>query len=160
MSIRPLGIALLALALLASTAGFTPAFADATGAAVHSASGKVVDANSGLPLAGVKLATEGPTAATTTTRPDGTFTISGLASGEYSLIATRSGYETTASEIFIVGNEDISGLTLAIARTQGSNTGSRVLGRTTVRASQSLQKAATISRTVSAQSLAQQGYFR
>ena len=160
MSIRPLGIALLVLAIFASTAGFAPAFADSAAATVHSASGKVVDANSGLPLAGVKLVTEGPTAATTTTRPDGTFTIPGLASGEYSLIATRSGYETTASEIFIVGDQDLAGLILAIAQTQGSNTGSRVLGRTTVRASQSLQKAATISKTVSAQSLAQRGYFR
>jgi outer membrane receptor for ferrienterochelin and colicin len=161
MSIRPLGIALFAAAvLLAPIAVLAPAFADTATSMVHSASGKVVDANSGLPLAGVKLVTEGPTSATATTQLDGTFTIPGLASGEYSLVATRSGYETTASEIFIVGTEDLTGLTLAIARTQGSNTGTRVLGRTTVRASQSLQKAATISKTVSAQSLAQQGYFR
>ena len=62
------------------------------------------------------------------------------------IVASRNGYETTASG-FIVDGSDLRGLTLAINRTQGGNSGARVLGVTTVRA-QSLQKAATISHTV------------
>ncbi|HEY7980893.1 MAG TPA: TonB-dependent receptor [Candidatus Eremiobacteraceae bacterium] len=129
-------------------------------ATTRSVSGAVVDSTSGLPLANVKLVTSGPTAASTVTGADGRFTFATLAVGEYSIVATRAGYETTASEIFIVDGSDLRGLTLAINRTQGGNSGARILGVTTIRASQSLQKAATISHTVSAQSLQQQGYFR
>ena len=162
MPIRPLGLSSMVAAVIIAFAALSSsaAAADPASTATHSASGRVVDVNSGLPLANVKLTTEGPTVETTTTRQDGSFTLVGLAPGEYSILASRAGYETTASELFIVGSEDLRGLTLAIAQTQGGNTGSRVLGRTTVRASQSLQKAATISKTVSAQSLAQRGYFR
>ena len=129
-------------------------------ATAHSVSGSVVDSTSGLPLANVKLVTSGPTVVSTVTTLDGRFVFASLATGEYSIVATRTGYETTESEIFIVDGSDLRGLTLAISRTQGGNSGVRVLGVTTIRASQSLQKAATISHTGSAQSLQQQGYFR
>ncbi|HEY5095185.1 MAG TPA: TonB-dependent receptor [Candidatus Eremiobacteraceae bacterium] len=144
----------------AAAAADTPAAPTATPATAHSVSGIVVDATSGLPLANVKLVTAGPTSMSTVTALNGYFKFASLAVGEYSIIASRTGFETTESEIFIVDGSDLSGLTLAINRTQGGNSGARVLGVTTVRASQSLQKAATISRTVSAQSLQQQGYYR
>ncbi|HKW44009.1 MAG TPA: TonB-dependent receptor plug domain-containing protein, partial [Candidatus Eremiobacteraceae bacterium] len=136
------------------------ASAPASVAPTHSVSGAVVDSTSGLPLANVKLVTSGPTAASTVTGLNGRFTFASLAPGEYSIIATRIGYETTASEIFIVDGSALLGLTLAINRTQGGNSDARILGVTTVRASQSLQKAATISRVVSAQSIQQQGFYR
>jgi outer membrane cobalamin receptor len=151
---------LLAAGAPALAAADEPAGAPAAAASVHSVSGIVVDATSGLPLANVKLLTTGPTAISTVTTLDGHFTFASLAVGEYSIVASRTGYETTESEIFIVDGNDLRGLTLAINRTQGGNSGARILGVTTVRASQSLQKAATISHTVSAQSLQQQGYFR
>jgi outer membrane cobalamin receptor len=163
MSNRFAGIILASLLVVAAPA-VAAADPTATGttpqATTHSVSGSVVDSTSGLPLANVKLITAGPTAASTVTAADGRFTFVALAVGEYSIIASRTGYETTASEIFIVDGGDLRGLTLAISRTQGGNSGSRILGRTTVRASQSLQKAAAVSHTVSAQSLQQQGFFR
>jgi outer membrane receptor protein involved in Fe transport len=142
-----------------AAADTTPA-ASAPAAATYSVSGSVVDSTSGLPLANVKLVIAGPTASTTVTGADGRFTFAALSVGQYSIIASRAGYETTASETFVVDTSNLRDLTLAINRTQGGNSGARILGVTTIRASQSLQKAATISHTVSAQSLQQQGYFR
>ena len=163
----PNRLAVIVLSLLSTFLSFSAAsLADADPAsraaafAHHSASGLVVDATSGLPLANVRLVSDGPTVTSTVSGSDGRFTLTGLAAGEYSIVASRTGYETTASEIFILAANDLHGLTLAIASTQGSNSGVRVLGVTTVNATQSLQKAATISKTVSAQSLQQQGYYR
>src|ERR1022692_1305341 len=133
---------IIASILAAATPAAAAADASAAVGAAHSVPGTVVDSTSGLPLANVKLVTSGPTVVSTVTTLDGRFVFATLATGEYSIVASRTGYETTASEIFIVDGSDLRGLTLAINRTQGGNSGTRVLGVTTVRASQSLQKAA------------------
>src|ERR1700719_676947 len=160
---RPLVVIVISIVLAAAPAlakSDPPATTPAASESAHSVSGVVVDSTSGLPLANVKLLTTGPTSASAVTALDGRFKFASLTAGEYSIVASRAGYETTESELFIVDGSDLRGLTLAINRTQGGNSGARVLGVTTVRASQSLQKSATISHTVSAQSLQQQGYFR
>jgi len=123
-------------------------------------SGRVIDAATGLGLSGVQVTTEGVVTVMTVSDHNGAFKLSGLKTGTYELIVARSGYETTASEQFQLGDASITNLTLAVNRTQGSDTGVRVLGRTTIRASQSLQTASVVYRSVSSQSLQQQGYFR
>ena len=122
---------LIAGAAPALAAADVPAATPATATSTHSVSGIVVDATSGLPLANVKLVTTGPTTASATTTLNGHFTFASLAVGEYSIVASRTGYETTESEIFIVDGSDLRGLTLAVNRTQGGNSGARAPNRAT-----------------------------
>ena len=134
------------------------ASADQTGAAV---SGKVIDAATGLGLAGVLVQTEGPTITASTTDARGAFSLAGLTPGYYNLLMYLNGYVTTESEPFRVDpNATQRPLTLALQRGQGLSQSTRVLGTTTVRATASLQKAALIYKAVSAEPLQQQGFYR
>ena len=125
-----------------------------------SISGKVVDASTGLGLPGVKIESYGATLADATSDRGGSFTLAGLQAGQYTLILSLVGYETTASEQFEVSAGQTRFVTLSIQRTQAANPNVRVLGRTTIRASQTLQSASLIYQAASAPALAQQGYFR
>ena len=144
------------VALLAAALFVSPGPLRAAGIAVN---GAVVDAQSGLPLAGVKLQTIGPTVQTATTNVAGKFTLTDLAPGTYSLQANLSGYETTISEEFSVTPGFLLPLTLALQRASGS-TSLRVLARTTVTAARSLQKASVIYESVSANTLTREGVTR
>lgn len=121
--------------------------------------GKVVDAGSGLPLASVKLTTVGPTVVTTTSNSAGRFQLDNLAPGTYSLQMVLDGYDNTVSEEFAVGGGFSLPLTLAMQRTTSSHQ-IRTLGRTTVTASASLQKATVIYKQVSGNTLQRQGITR
>ena len=123
-------------------------------------SGKVIDASTGLPIGGVYLETSGPTYASTTTNSAGSFSMSGLQPGTYSLLARLTGYESTLSEEFIVTAGHTLSLALALQRQSGSASAPRVLARTTVTASRSLQKASVYYQSVSGNSLQTQGMTR
>ena len=127
---------------------------------VASINGKVVDAATGLGLPGVNIESYGTTSAATTTDKAGTFRLQGLQPGRYTLFLSLNGYETTASEQFYVSTGQARTVTLSIQRTQNGSSNVRVLGRTTIRASQTLQSASLIYQATSAPALAQQGYFR
>jgi outer membrane cobalamin receptor len=122
--------------------------------------GRVVDASTGLGLAGVLVQTEGPTINVASTDRQGDFALSGLVPGYYSLLMHLEGFVTTESEPFRVSVGPSQTLTLAIQRGSGISASTRVLGTTTVRATASLQKAALIYKSVSAEPLQQQGYYR
>lgn len=142
--------------LLAAALFIVPALASAAGIDV---TGKVIDAATGLPLVGVKLQTIGPKIATATTDVAGRFTLPSLAPGLYSLQADLSGYETTISEEFSVQPGFTLPLTLSMQRT-ATTSQIRTLGRTTVTAAASLQKAAVIYQQVSGNTLKTQGMTR
>ena len=147
---------LIFVALLAAALVVFPVLARAAGIEVK---GSVVDASTGLPLAGVKLQTIGPTVQNTTTNVAGKFTFDELAPGMYSLQANLSGYEATISEEFSVAPGFSLPLTLALQRASGASS-PRVLGRTTVTAARSLQKASVIYESVSANTLQREGITR
>jgi hypothetical protein len=132
------------------------------GASVSGSSitGKVIDAATGLPLGGVYLETSGPTFANTTTNSAGQFSLTGLQPGRYSLLAKLQGYESTLSEEFLVAAGYSLPLTLTLQRQSGSASTPRVLARTTVTASRSLQKASVYYQSVSGNALQAQGMTR
>jgi|GEM_PF-1061493 len=133
-----------------------PAIASAD---TYSIKGKVVDAATGLPLVNVKLTTVGPTSATQTTNDLGRFQFDGLAAGTYSLQMVLAGWDNTVSEEFTVGGSFSLPLVLAMQRTT-QNSQIRTLGRTTVTAAASLQKATVIYKQVSGNTLQRQGITR
>ena len=143
-------------ALLAAALFIFPSVSLATGVDVK---GKVIDAASGLPLAGVKLQTLGPTVQTTITDASGDFKLTALSPGMYSLQADLTGYETTISEEFSVQPGFTLPLVLSMQRT-ATATQIRTLGRTTVTAAASLQKASVIYKQVTGNTLARQGIAR
>src|SRR5579864_3609935 len=128
--VRISALSLIAALLFATIFPAGGARAADAGAAVH---GTLVDAATGLALAGATVQTEGPTVVTTTTDRQGRFTISGLVPGYYALLVTFTGYVTTESEPFKVEVGPAQILTLSIQRGQGASSSTRVLGTTTVR---------------------------
>lgn len=151
------------LALLLGALVIDLGFSSAASAAVAGTAkitGKVIEAGTGLPLLGVAVYTEGPTVAKTLTDNQGKFTLENLFAGRYELVASLTGYETTASDQFALTEGQNQEVTLAIQRSQGVSSGVRLLGRTTIHASAALQTAAVISSTVSAQAMAKQGIYR
>jgi outer membrane receptor protein involved in Fe transport len=123
-------------------------------------SGQVIEAGSGLPLLGVTVATDGPTAAKTLTDVHGKFTLANLLPGSYELIISLTGYVTTASDRFPLIEAQTQSVTLVLAKSQSVTSGIKLLGRTTIHGSASLQTAAVISASVSAQSMASQGVYK
>jgi hypothetical protein len=120
--------------------------------------GNVIEATSGLPLAGVTVQTEGPTPAKTRTDAKGAFSLDNLTPGRYVLVATLAGYERTESVAFDLAAGQDQSVTLAINRaTEGAV---KTLGRTTIRASSSLQTASVVAAAVPAQVMVKQSVFR
>jgi len=138
-------------------------FSAAAGAATTdtaSISGQVIEGGSGLPLLGVRVVADGPTMAKTLTDTHGNFTLENLLPGSYELIISLTGYVTTASDRFPLASGQIQNVTLVLARSQGVTSGVKLLGRTTIHGSASLQTAAVISTSLSAQSLSSQGIYK
>lgn len=145
-----MALALLAVALLAPTA----VVAQASG----SISGIVADAQSGLPLPGVTVQLVG-TSLAAQTQAQGRFTIDGIARGTYRLQMTRSGYQSTLSSGILVEDGQVSSVTLSVNPTLNAES-TAVIGRSSTRASSSLQQSSTIARSVSTETLAQSGIYR
>ena len=103
----------LSLAVAAAVVVLTASVALAAGGRI---SGKVVDAESKAPLAGVSVVAEGPMLARTVTTGDGTFALKGLTPGSYILITSLDGYETSQSQSVAVAEGMEQLVTLSIAR--------------------------------------------
>ena len=158
MSKRRKSSAWLLAAVLASIAVCASQAAVAAGTA--RITGKVIESGTGLPLLGVTVATIGPTTAKALTDPNGNFTLEGLIPGRYELVASLNGYQTTESNFFDLSAGQSQDVALAIEPTHGVTSGIRSLGKTTIRASATLQTAAVVSSTVVAQDLVKQGVYR
>ncbi|SRR5579872_506587 len=134
--------------------------AGAAPAATAKITGQVIEGGSGLPLLGVAVVADGPTMAKTLTDNHGNFTLDNLLPGSYELVISLAGYVTTASDRFPLLDGQTQSVTLVLARSQGVTSGIKLLGRTTIHASASLQTAAVISASLSAQSLSSQGIYK
>src|SRR5579872_2376721 len=154
--VRPNGRSLAAVFALVS---LLFAFSMSRAAGTGSISGHVVDASTGLPLQGVLVTTEGPATLSGTTNSNGAFVVSGLPAGYYILVTSLRGYESTSSDAIEVAEGKMAQATMSMQRSQ-AGAGARVLGRTTVRASQALQKASVIYASVNAAAAEKQGVYR
>lgn len=122
-------------------------------------SGSVVDAATGLPLSNAKVETSGPTHASASTDAQGKFSIANLARGLYRLQVSLNGYQTATSDQIALLGTNTAEVTLALQQ-QSLGTQLRTIGHTTVRASQSLQRASVIYKSTSAEAIESEGYFR
>ncbi len=139
-----------------------PAFAcadtNAHGSATATITGTVVDAETGLilPAARVRVADSSLTA---TTNAAGTFVLAGVPAGTLRLRVERDGYQPSDSERIIAAPGATVAVTLTIQRAP-SGAPLRTIGLTSVSAAQSLQRASTIYRTLSPETLVQSGTYR
>jgi len=104
---------MLRLAFALAAVGLNASVALAAGGKI---SGKVVDADSKAPLAGVSVVAEGPMTARAASSSNGTFTLKGLVPGNYILITSLNGYETAQSQTIAVAEGMEQSVTLSIAR--------------------------------------------
>lgn len=157
MSIRSSGRSALLL-FLCFALGFAPIAAGAQATTPLRLTGRVLDAQTGLPLAGATISVIGRTQSATT-GAQGTFEISGLHPGLIVLRIERAGYQTaTSDEIALLSGQSANvTLSLAAAATGGEP---RTIGQTSVRGSESLQKSATFYRSLSADTLIANGTYR
>ena len=117
-----LGLAL-AFAPLAAFAQAPAAPAGATG----SISGTVTTSD-GVPIANAQVSLEGARSSAARTAADGTFTLTGIVPGIYSIVVTRSGFDTALqSGIAVVGTQTV---TVRVSMAQSSFSSLRVIGST------------------------------
>jgi outer membrane receptor protein involved in Fe transport len=108
-----------------------PIAAAAQPAATGSITGTVRNGNA-LPISGAAVIVEGA-AARTTTAVDGTFTLTGIPAGIYTVVVTRSGFQTSSTlGVAVAGGTSIS---LAITLAQSSFSSLRIIGGTSTTAS-------------------------
>lgn len=121
--------------------------------------GTVVDAQSGLPLSGALVRVVSLDLSTITGR-DGGFSIV-LPAGTYRLRIERDGYQPTVSDALAVASGAVARVTLAAQSAPNGAAGSlKTIGATATRATESLQKSTTISRTLTPETLLESGVFR
>jgi outer membrane receptor protein involved in Fe transport len=144
------------LAVLAMVFALSPiASLPATETAV---SGRILDVNGGFAVGGAKLELQknGKTVATSTTSSQGTFRFDDVAPGDYSILITAPGYQTTRAPDIIVtpGAGEVSFQT-AIQRNIGPSTIATVVAKRAA-----LQASTTINAHVPAARLQAQNYMR
>jgi len=120
--------------------------------------GIVADAQSGLPLPGALVVVSG-TASTAQTDAHGAFHLAGLAPAIYRLRLSREGYQTAESDDIVLAGGETAHVTLSVNVISNAQSGT-VIGHSATRASNSLQGSSTISRTLSTETLADNGYYR
>jgi len=127
-------------------------------AAASAITGVVVDASTGLPLSGAVVGIVG-TSRSATTDQHGAFAFPGVVPGRYQLRVDHSGYQPVVSDqlALVAGQEAKATLALQSAPTQSTL---KTIGRTSTSAAQSLQKSSVIYRTLSAETLQEQGVYR
>jgi outer membrane receptor protein involved in Fe transport len=128
-------------------------------AASSTVTGTVADRQTGLPLSGalVRIVTLGISA---TTDSSGAFTFANVAPGNYVLRIERDGYQPSDSDSISLGPGQSVSVTLAVQRVPSGGNALKVIGQTTVRAGETLQKASTFYRTLNTETLALDGTFR
>ncbi len=150
--------ALCAPALVAAFAVSTaPALAQSRPAPTE-IDGHVVDAQTGLPLAGAVVSIVGQPISTVSDK-NGNFRILGLLPRTYTLSATRTGYQPVNTDSFGVLSGVAAGITLSL---QAAPTASRLttIGQSSTTAVAALQKASTISRSLDPEALIESGTYR
>ncbi|HYZ16645.1 MAG TPA: TonB-dependent receptor [Candidatus Acidoferrum sp.] len=127
-------------------------------AAAASLRGSVVDAATGLPIAGAAIVVAGrPERAVTGS--DGRFTFPSLPPGLYRLRVARPGYQSAQSDdVALVSGGRVS-VTLAVQH-ETATSALRTIGATSTNAAVSLQRATTISQTITTDVLQQRGVER
>ena len=96
--------------------------------------GTITDANGG-PLAGVSVTLTGPARATATTAPDGTYSLTGLLPGLYTLTAAKAGYNASSlTDVAVVAGAP-QALNVSLAAATFSSL--REIGRVSVNAGRS-----------------------
>ena len=123
--------------------------------------GTVADAATGLPLWGARVRVSGTQRETTTDR-SGAFSIAALETGRYHLRVERDGYqpaESTAIDVAAAGaTEQVA---LAVQRAPNATSSQlTTIASTATRATESLQRASTIYRTLLPETLLQTGAYR
>ncbi|MDB5028984.1 MAG: Outer rane ferrienterochelin/colicin receptor, partial [Candidatus Eremiobacteraeota bacterium] len=138
-----------------------PLPAAAQTAKTQTISGTVVDAATGLPLAGatVSVSAGGSSRVVATTDADGRFTLTGLPPGEYVLVAQTQSYQAAQSDTVELLSGTQPAVTLSLQR-QTAGSGLAVIGRTSTRRSESLQRSSVIYRSVTSTDVIDQGQFR
>jgi hypothetical protein len=130
----------------------------ATVGAAASLRGSVVDAATGLPLTGATIVVAGRSDRAVT-GADGRFIFPSLPPGLYRLRIARAGYQPAQSDdVALVSGGRVS-VTLAVER-ETATTPLRTIGATSTNAAVSLQRATTISQTITTDVLQQRGVER
>ena len=138
----------------------TPASAPVAAPAGFAAiDGSVVDASTGLGIPEVTVTVLGPGHETTTTDGGGKFHFVGLKPGILRLEIRKPGYQTSNTDEFAAVPDSSASLTLSLSRAE-TNKELRTIGRTSVRASQSLQKASVVYKAASASAIEAEGNYR
>jgi hypothetical protein len=120
--------------------------------------GRVVDAQTGLPLAGATISVIGRQIYSTTDAA-GNFRVIGLVPGLYALRVSRTGYQPSdADNVTLTGNT-IPTVTLAL---QAAPSGTRLatIGTTATSAGSALQRASIIYRSLDTEALIESGTYR
>ena len=149
---------LCALVLVSLSVLIGPTFAD-TASQSGSITGTVVDSITGFPLGGAIVTIVGPSPGTATTGQNGKFVLNALVPGQYSLRIQLPGYQTTLSDQIPLGAGTTQDVTLSMLRIGGGES-IRTLGRTTIHASQSLQRSAIVVKEASVETVERTGAYR
>ncbi|GAC1402301.1 MAG: hypothetical protein NVSMB64_01880 [Candidatus Velthaea sp.] len=153
---RPIRTLIYAVLLFA----LTPVGAIAQVVATSTVSGTVIDAGTGLGLSGAIIVVLDTKRERATTDGAGRFTIAGITPGLVRVEITKSGYQITDSDEFTALAGAGATLTLSLQRSATTANGPRIIGRTSVRASESLQKTSVVYKDVSANAIEHEGYYR
>ncbi len=145
--------AVLTCALLAGVPRVAPADAPATIAGV------VDDAQTGLPLSGAAVSVVGNAALRASTDRSGGFALSPVPAGTYRLRIERDGYQPSLSDALSVGAGSVVDVTLSVQAAPNASA-LKTIANTSTRASDSLQRASTIYRTLSPETLLENGTWR
>jgi sugar lactone lactonase YvrE len=70
--------------------------------------GRITDGSTGLPLAGVQVSVSGAATASTTSAVDGSYNLSGIATGSATLSADLAGYNGSAVDVTLGGGESLT----------------------------------------------------
>jgi outer membrane receptor protein involved in Fe transport len=122
--------------------------------------GRILETSAGLPVSGaaVTLRRGATSIDSTRTAGDGSFSLNNVAPGEYSLLISASGYQTTLVPSVVVapgqGRVDVQTALTPAA------TGTKVIGSVSVAAKGALQTTATINQNLNPSVLQDQNYLR
>jgi hypothetical protein len=130
----------------------------ATDPATGTIVGTVVDSESGLALAAAHVRVDGTSLAAVSDASGG-FTIADVPAGTLRLRVERAGYQPSDSDEIVLQAGTTVQVSLGVQRVP-SGAALRTIGSTSVRSTQSLQRASTIYRTLSPETLLQSGVFR
>lgn len=148
-----------AVVFLCLAAQLAPVLAADSTATTGSIAGRVVDALSGFPLEGAAVAIVGSTPSSVVSGPSGRFRVDGLNPGQYTIRIQYPGYQTTLSDPISIAAGVAQDVTLSLLRAAGGQ-GVRTLGRTTIRASQSLQRSSIVVKQASVETIERAGVYR